>query len=139
MIGAASIYAITGQKVSTSPLRTSNYFVDQQVYNIKGGFVGIGGGIAGGIWKVREFYDGSTLNDPDNDRPLEVIRAGDQETILEKNFGDVTNVGLDEKPYYRYYDSPEYIRHLPSLYASIPDSIIELGNMYAEEQKVLNP
>uniref|UniRef100_UPI000B2D2F05 type VI secretion system Vgr family protein n=1 Tax=Celeribacter ethanolicus TaxID=1758178 RepID=UPI000B2D2F05 len=45
------------------------------------------------------------------------------------------SVNLSEKPYYRYFDCPDYIRELPSIYSEVPDYVVELGKDYAEREE----
>lgn len=127
LIGAASAYYISADSDGKTLLE------NQQVYNMGGGLIGIGGGAASGFWVLRKQFSARSLSDPDNDMPLEVSSRDAREIWLDRL--GMRSVSLSEKPYYRYFDCPDYIRELPSIYSEVPDYVVELGKDYAEREE----
>lgn len=138
LVGAASVYHITAERGATV------YFGDQQVYSLGSGFLSAGFATAVGVWSVRANYSGSVLDDPNGNLPLEVEREGGlielkkseaKRTILDE-MGAMKDISLSDRPFYRYFSSPSYIRELPGAFSAVPHEVIRLGERYAEEQKI---
>lgn len=70
-------------------------------------------------------YSATRLLDPDNHRPLEVRREAEGETLSSALGLDA--IGMDEKPYYRYFECNDYIRNSPGLSVQPPPEVIQMG------------
>lgn len=129
LVGDANVYYITGEEDGGG----TTYFADQQVYNLGGGSLpSIGFALAGGIYSIRNSYSATSLDDPDNDKPLEIQREAGGPSLLEQL--GMGWVDLADKPYYRYFNCPEYIRNLPR-FGPIPPEVLAMGQEYADEQR----